>query len=319
MAIVDVRQIQIGSWQFWATDAAFLFPESACRQAERYIQHWRRVFPYEPNYAQRECRVPSLLLRADCTVLADGSLGLYELDEHPAGLGFLQELRPETRDLLRDWKEQFPGLAYTVSPRRLGDCCDCRWLPRLTSDAALHAGRPLFVRTAVEDEGHCLPQLQHLAALSHATEGQKGYGVPLGLWTLLPLNGDPITPPHLAELGVDWDEPQAFKANGSRCKRVMFWHPDGRVRRSVGGYSTQTKICNRLEQEPGPWYRQPLLLPQTFEHAGETYYWIYRVFWAWYRAERAYKFIGGVWCARPRNILNHGTSESIFGPVNVVP
>jgi|GEM_PF-4536891 len=318
MAIVDVRQIQLGSWQFWATDTAFPFPEAACRRIEEYIGHWRRVFPYEPNYAQRECRVPSLVVRADCTVRSDGTLGLYELDEHPAGLGFLQELEPETCDLLSDWKEQFPGLAYTVSPRRAGDCCDCRWLPRLTPDEALTAGRPLFVRTAVEDEGRCLPQLQPLAALSHTTEGQKGYGVPLGLWTMLPLNGDPITPSYLEELGVVWDEPQVFKTNGSRCKGVVLWHPSRKVREAVGGYSTQTKICTRL-QEHVPWYRQPLHLPQTFEHDGKAYYWIHRVFWAWYRAERAYKYIGGVWCARPSNILNHGTSESIFGPVDLVP
>ncbi len=302
-----MREVTVGGWSFAVLeDARLVMSESEVERLEReLISPWEKHFPREETWVWQNVGKPSLLIRVDMAFQKDGSCGIYEIEERPAGMGVAVEISPafhhRLRTLYHAWTEAYGRLAIVVSSKRSnGDdelLCEhlgvdvWRGLPPAV-DGSLY-----FVRAEPHEvEYH---QLGARSVTTLRTEGDKRYGVPLGLWRRIPDNLDDLP----------WQSGFALKPKqGSKMRNVYLWHPS-----RPKGTETKGKL-RKVIQDKKVYYIQDWISPETPEFLPKGYFLIRRIFWGWHPGKKQWICLGGLWNARP-NVRLHGATDAIFGEV----
>jgi hypothetical protein len=284
------------TWTLNHSTNPLTFPASAVEEAQDLLRRWQLVFPHEDTWVQNNHRVPSLLVRIDCALSPDGKLQVYEVEERPAGIGISRSINPEFTALFIHYTRWWPQITVIFSPRRLeryGSGDDHLWATCMTGvENVPESG---YLLTRCEPNEKVFHTLASRSVATIAREGDKSYGVHLGLWTEV---SDPAVLP--------WDQGFVLKPRqGSKCQAITVWHPG---HKKTDGCSTRTKIHTTLVQH-GTMYCQPFIEPQNIEGR----YLIYRVYFAYCPETCTWRCLGGLWMSRP-NLKVHGASDSQIGP-----
>ena len=287
-----MKSIVIGPWNISVSEDEIIFPEWAVDNAVNFITRWLRVFPREQTWVVRQYAIPSLIIRLDC-VIKDGKLVIYEIEDRPAGIGVSILASSVFAEKFKELKRLWPKFEAVISPRRNGSD-DEVWL----SIAKGPVNGSLVLVRAEPDE----KEFHYLGPKSISTiitEGDKSYGVPLGLWTEVSSADE-----------LSWEKGFVLKPlRGSKCKNVELWSPG----KKGGGISTKSRIIRVLEEQ-GKMFLQDFVAPMDCPNL-QGFSMIYRFCFGFHPIKNAYVPLGGLWAARPNQKI-HGAGDTIFGPLN---
>lgn len=287
-------QVQVGAANGWfatCSDEAQTFSPQFIAAGEDAIRRWAPLFPKEENWAENQFKVPSLIVRVDCTVI-DGQLGFYEVEERPAGMGLTGALNPQFAELFaaarRKW---WPEVTAMISPRRRADD-DYLWTRIVTTPDS-----PVIIRSDPDESDYWQYQALSISSLRH--KGDKSYGVELGWWR-------EVRGAH----ELPWDQAFVLKpVQGSKARGMWFWNPATRR----NGYSTRSQVGRALAAA-GRMYCQLWLQPMSGPNGYTAM--IYRVYYIFNPEMRSWSCLGGHWVAR-NDLRLHGASDALLGPVTV--
>lgn len=309
---MNLRQIEIGAlprqpWKTTIGDQAVTIPYQITAGCIKLIERWASIFPREDTFVQQQFGVPSLMVRIDCAPNQD-SLGVYEIEERPAGIGANTLYNNQFCAALARVREDWPKVTAVVSDlRRGGD--DYLWIEELPlADALAHRNNDARFLVRAEPEEVSFHALASQSVSTVRMKGMKSYGVPLGLWNEVRWT-DVCSHP---DAFLPWGGGFCLKpAQGSKCRGVEVWHPAGS---RAGGGATKTRILRTLA-ERGMMYLQPLIQPMRWEINNKPYDVIFRIYFAYQIAKAAWVSLGGSWNARPAPCCRiHGAEDAIFGP-----
>lgn len=298
-----MQKMEVGAWVFKVSSEEKIFDQRCIQQALDYLQRWQKAFPHENTWAQREFRVPSILVRLDC-IAKDGVLGIYEIEERPS-VGLSVKVNPTMADKLTALMSKWPQFHSVVSGcRKAHD--DPVWIKSISLAEAKENNDLLLVRAEPHEKDY--HAIAYRSVSTVLTKGYKGYGPELGLWS-------PVTFADFEDL--PWEEGFCLKPmQGSKTHNVEIWHPRQKQyrKRHIGGLSTRSKIARTLQTQ-GNMYCQKLIHPLEIFLENQEMMFAHRVYFGYDPEIRSYIYLGGVWNARP-NMMIHGASDAIFGPVN---
>jgi hypothetical protein len=297
-------QVKIGEWTFAVSSVALDMPRSIIEEvANDLLPCWASVWPREEEtMALVKFGIPSVLVRLDCVVTDEG-LGVYEIEERPAGLGIACIVNPEFKIRFHSWLKSYEwNLAVVISHRRANHD-DGIWASEFnvplfngSYPSEILENHALLVRAEPEEEDYLFLATHSLFPIR--LKGWKGYGVKLGLWEPIPSELDLLP----------WDKGFVTKpSQGSKMKDVFLWHPS-----RAPGVATRTKIENMIKSGRVA-YWQRWISPEQHPFLPDGYRLIRRVYFA-LLPDRGWTYLGGLWNARP-NFRIHGASDAIFGPV----
>lgn len=297
-----ILDLVIGGWEIKVLPMERVFTQENIEDGASVINRWEQAFPREETFVQRTFGIPSLIVRLDCSVQQD-ILGIYEVEERPAGIGLTTHLNPDFKARLRQVKDTWPTFKSVVStdPRRKATD-DYLWIDRYTPE---DSDGLVLVRAEPEEvefhdfEPRCVSSLKK--------KGDKSYGEALGLWRR-------VTNPD----EIDFDKGCVIKPlQGSKTRDVFIYVPGPSSKRPPGG-SSRGKIeqAVHLARETGGVYCQPFFPPMESGISEEFKWMIYRVFYGYNTDTKRWDCLGGSWNAR-YNLKIHGASDSLSGPVVV--
>ncbi len=292
----------IGPWQVRCSSWQETVSTVQASELATVLRAWQQVFSKEGTFAQTEFNTPSLLVRVDCAPSNSG-LGIYEVEERPAGVGIAAAVNAGFATRLAVWRLTVPEFKVVVSPRR-GEpgTDDYLWCPVAETD---YLGLVLVRSEPDETEFH------HLASRSISsirTKGDKSYGVPLGWWR-----------EARSFERLPWQEGFCLKpCQGSKCRGVHVFPPKtSRPGGKAGsGASTKSQVERALEVA-GRMYLQPYQPPLRRELEGLEYRVIWRLFFGFEPAKKSWIPLGGIWTGRASSFRIHGSSDSLSGPLVV--
>ena len=295
------RTMHIGetSENFWVVkvmDQPKIFPQRATNQAINLIQRWQEAFPREKTFVQENFGVPSLLVRIDCVVSNTEDIGVYEIEERPAGVGITLLNNAQFKERFLRLKNIWPAFKAVVSSKRSHKGDDYLWLERVSLEQAVEDKTLVMVRAEPKEKEFYSLQSQSVSTI--ACKGLKSYGLALSFWTLI-ASGQKLP----------WQDGFCLKPlQGSKLRDVRIWDPEGY------GESTKQEILETLENQK-TMYLQPLIPPMRWDINGREYDGVYRVFFGFDPKTQSWVPLGGMWNARPAPCFKiHGTSETIEGP-----
>jgi len=291
---MDYQTLTVNGWNFSIHNKTRFFSQDLVRQGLGYVNRWTEIFPSEGTWVNNCYHIPSLIIRLDCVVDNEGRLMIYELEDRPAGAGLSNLINPEFAKLLADVRQSWPKFTVLTSEQRKGND-DILWL----NVEQYNESSLVLVRAEPDDirYHHLVPR----SVSTVKTEGDKGYGVVLGLWREVTLDNLP-------------DKTQSFvikPLQGTRAQDVLFWVP---YLKDYPGTVTWTKIQKTLSKH-GKMYCQPFILPMQ-TNIPDFPYMIYRVFFVYDIALNQWQCLGGCWVAR-NNLKIHGATDSLIGPLTV--
>ncbi len=289
-------------WSFiTSTHKEMLSPE-VIEQALDFLGRWSGVFPKEDSWSQKNFGVPSVIVRLDC-VVKEGKMLIYEAEERPAGIGIATQLNLSFTENLSRIRAQWPQFKSLVSPLRESFCDDFLWLKSISMEAALNNGALLLIRAEPEEKDFHPLICRSVSSLLF--EGDKSYGISLGLWREVSAEDFDSLP---------WDTGFCLKPRrGSRCRGIEIWLPnDEKKKVKAGGTSTRSRIKRTLETY-GKMYLQDFIEPMR-SPISENLFMIHRVFFGYSPGSNSYAYLGGLWNARP-NLKIHGATDTVIGPV----
>jgi hypothetical protein len=298
--------MKIGGWTFDVSGVSLTMPPDLVGWVvEELLPQWASVWPLqEETMALSRFGVPSVLVRIDGVLTPDGTLGIYEIEERPAGIGIACSLNPEFKTRFRSWLKSYDwNLAVVISHRRTNHD-DGIWTSSFGIPLIKDEDHPpevpedyaLLVRAEPEEEEYW--PFASRALFPIRLEGWKGYGLRLALW-------EPI--PEDLNL-LPWDEGFALKPyQGSKMRDVLLWHPS-----KAPGIATRTKVENMIKSGRVA-YWQRWIPPEQHSFIPTNYYLIRRIYFA-YSPDQGWIYLGGLWNARP-NLRIHGASDAVFGSV----
>lgn len=304
---MELRRVQHRNQIFTYTDHVLHFPAAATQGLLDILRKWQTIFPREETLIQKRCDVPSLFVRFDCMIDADGTLRIYELQEGCAWIGYTGVANAAFRDI-RDSivRSDWPRLKVMRSQAQT-DTDDELWLERVAPKRALREDYPLVVRSRLKlvspDERTALIARSVRPVLTH---NDKTYGIRLGWWRQVgwesTAHGETLP----------WQEEFVLKPlDGHGSIGIMAWRPDDRA-----GRSTRTQIL-RVLAERKEMLLQPLYPPMRMGLDSTSYNFIYRPYFAYSVGRRDWMPIHGVWTARPYPAFRiHGASDAISGPLH---
>ena len=266
------------------------------------LSEWQKVFPGEGTFAQEKFGVPSLLVRLDCVWRKGTGLGVYEIEDPPAGVGITLTLNQQFRTLLSELQKEWPEFFVVVSPRRAkhgGD--DHLWIPEISHSEVLKGNRLVLVRADPDELS--FHALVSRSVSTVATKGLKSYGRALGLWKALAPQEVARNPEQLP-----WEEGFCIKPfQGSKTRGVVIWKP---------GEKSEVKkrqVLARIQSPEGA-YIQPFIPPMRMRIKGKPYNYIFRIFFGYSPKRKEWIALGGNWDARPApEVLIHGALDTVAG------
>jgi hypothetical protein len=312
---MHTKMVTAGSWTFAVSPHTLYNPGNVNekisqillgRSRSSCVPEWANSFAYEPTWAQRVCGVPSLLVRLDMTVCPNEGVHMFEIEERPGGLAVdaivNSDFKDRMRALLQEWKVAFgSSLEVVASPQRTED------LELYESELGIpvsvgkpRKGNTLVIVRAEPDEGFGEYRDRSISPIS--TKGDKGYGLPMGLWSRVNETTE-----------LPWDEGFALKASvGSKMRGVWLYNNNYRA-----GAITQDEARAFIRKKRAH-FIQEWIEPEnqaTHSFLPEGYLLARRVFFGYSPNAQRFVCIGGFWNARP-NIRIHGASDVIVGPVS---
>lgn len=329
----NVRMCSIGRWQIKTLDRPITVSESEKQQMENVATLWSKSFTSDhKNWMTEKFGVPSSVIRFDYIIDDTGIIRVFEIEDRPAGLEVVALNNPKAFDLFINSLTEFARysgkkLGICVSRGRMFNSDDFFWLGRIEAvtdctivlgEAPKHPKDTIWFVRSLRGEA----EYYHLSPYSLSTiqyEGDKSYGVEMGLWKELytqEYEMDPqvgfipcgTTPTNIA---IPWDKPFVVKPDaGCRCENVHMYHP----KKPGGGYSTRSKIENAIKNQEVK-YLQEYYAPEFPSFLPQDYAMIRRCYLTFDIQTKQYKVIGGVWEARPKCHKIHGASDAICGPI----
>lgn len=300
--------MKIGTWEFQVDGENALYLSGQHQsQVLKLLAAWEREFPWEETWVRKETGKPSLVIRLDLAVQPDGSLGIYEIEERPAGMGISATLnevfRGRLSNLVEKWQREYGPISIVISHRRnsgddfvLENLMGVKVVKELPPEECWNH---LFLVRANPDEKEYW-DFAHRSISSLRSKGDKSYGLALGLWTRIPEDTNLLP----------WDKGFALKPKqGSKTKGITLWHPS-----KMKGTATRTRIEDEINSGRAK-YVQGWIEPERHKFLPPNYYLIRRVFWGWDPVLNKWNYLGGNWNARP-NVIIHGATDSIHGCVN---
>lgn len=302
-------QMQIGRWLVQTSDVAIAMSTEESRHLSALAGRWVGAFPRDPEtLAWSALGVPSAIIRFDYVLGPDGLPRVFEVEDRPAGLGINSALCPGFAGRLRrslDGVRAALGrpleIAVTAARR---ETCDDAILPEVAPGAfdAVRVGEApspeaaLYVRCALGEAG--LEEFERRSVSTVSREGDKSYGVALGLWEEVGENPS-----------LDYSRPFVLKPpRGCWSKDVLIYHPSKRG----GGFETRNRLARAVGSREARYaqeYHEPEPSPD-----GDGLRMIRRALFAWDPSARRYEPLGGTWNARP-NVKIHGASDTVTGPI----
>lgn len=286
--------VRIGSWEIHTFNEQRILSEEIQKQALDTVDQWVGVFPKEPTWIQKNFGIPSLIIRID-GVDKDKKLGIYEIEERPAGIGHTILINPEFAKRFEKLKATWPDFDVAISPFRDPED-DKLW----NSVVSMQSAKKL-VYVRAEPEEIQFRSLQDRSVSTIATEGDKSYGVPLGFWKFIE---DPNNLPS--------NESFVLKPlQSSKGRNMIFYDMEKRP-----GHRRLKGVKRFLEdqiEKKGGMFIQKLIPPM--ESGIDTHpFMIYRFFFGFNFSTREWVSLGGSWFAR-NNLKIHGASDSLSGPL----
>ena len=292
--------LTIGGWEIKVLPQERIFTQRNIEEGLSVINRWSQVFPKEETFVQKTYGIPSLIVRLDCSV-QNGTLGIYEVEERPAGIGLTTHLNTDFKTRLEAIKNKWPVFKSVVStdPRRKATD-DHLWIepynPRDNNELVLVRAEP------EEVEYH---DFEPRSVSSLKKKGDKSYGEALGLWKK-------ITDPD----EIDFSKGCVVKPlQGSKTRDIFIFIPVPGSKRPPGASSS-----NRIREavlagsKAGGVYCQPFFPPMESGISDEFKWMIYRVFFGYNTDTGQWECLGGSWNAR-YNLKIHGAGDSLSGPV----
>ncbi|MFY9457856.1 MAG: hypothetical protein WAP23_02920 [Candidatus Spechtbacterales bacterium] len=299
-----IRALRIGEgggdpWTMKASDFAMELPREAIDKCLVLIKGWKKVFPRESTFVRRKFGTPSLLVRIDCVVDKEGMLGVYEIEERPAGVGITTLVNEQFRELFAQVRVEWPQFSVVISPKRRHRGDDYLWVSEIPLEAATNNDDLVLVRAEPEEQEFHVLAPRSVSVVR--TKGLKSYGVPLGLWQGVDASSQCLP----------WEEGFCLKPlQGSKLRDIEIWDPIGNSK----GVSSRASILGTLQRK-GEMYCQSLIRPMRWDIQGKAHDSIYRIFFGYSPKSKRWVALGGSWNARPAPCLRiHGTPETIIGP-----
>ena len=310
----NTKIFTINSWEVRVLPCKLSMSSMEVHILERYAMDWVNAFnPKHKNYFRLEFNAPSSIIRFDYVLDSDGIPKIFEIEDRPAGFEVMAISNNEAFDLFTDSLLSYSdysgkSIGICVSQGRMYNSDDYFWVQRVLSkhnfrmvlgDIPSDTENYLWLVRSLRNE----TQYYDLFPNSLSTieyEGDKSYGVKMGLWNKIEGIED-----------INWNESFVVKPDaGCRCENVHLFSPE----RSTGGYSTKTKITNAvLNKEVS--FIQPLFLPESVDFLPNNYSLIRRCYAVYSISDNKYKIIGGQWEARPKCHKIHGAIDAICGPL----
>lgn len=273
------------------------------------LPRWARAYARtEETFAWGTFRVPSVIARFDYSVNQQtGMVNVYEIEDRPFGMALTTMLAPSFAENIREIvsalkeKTQRPVGVY-VAPDRVGNTDDMTlkemnifdYVVDSVSDAPKDT--LLWVRAERTDES--VKNLAHRSISTISSEGNKAYGVEMGMW-------------EHAGRQVDFDQPFVLKPHsGCRCQGVEIWHPS--PPKGIGGFATRTRVTRALESGTAA-YVQPFYEPEQCAHLPGAWM-VRRLFFGFNALTAQWNPLGGMWIGR-KNAKLHGSMDSVTGPL----
>ncbi len=305
-----MKTLSVGTWKTTFSEKREVFPNDALVSATLMVREWVSAFVKERTWVMDNYGVPSLIIRLDCFLDHDAHLHGIEIEDRPMGIGMTGMMNPRFAMNLDHFLERsWPRIASVSSERRNGSD-DHLWISPPQS-----AGDLLMVRCRPDEEEFY--HLRDRSVSTISTEGDKSYGEKLGLWERISRDDS-----------IPWEEPFVLKPmQGTRCDDVVVWLPKEMVihglsvkRRELRGNSTRTKVEQVLSSN-GTMYIQrfvpPMVCPHISSVSGKPYFMLYRLFFFFDTVKQGYVPVGGVWNARPFQLLLHGATDAVLGPLTI--
>lgn len=324
--LVETNQTDV--WTYNYHTSLEVLPPEGVHQALSLIDQWRFIFPLGNTWVGTNYDVPSLFIRVDCVYSADRGLQVFEIEERPSGVGLSRRLNPWFAERFDALRKEWPAFRWVADPTRLSD--DAEWLgPGLSLAAALKSKDLVLVRARPERAEYHPLEERSVSSVQH--EGDKNYGIALGLWQRLHYLEDD-TPD---DVGGDIDPPIVGPAvvkplKGARNRDVMCYLGSQAVVKKIPGRGKVTYLdgvelfksrhdtigydgLRRKVASGGPYVCQdfirPLRRPQL---PGQNV--IYRFFFGFSPRRDSYVPLGGVWAASRSLRVGEGDG-TVFGPL----
>ena len=308
--MTETTEMKVNGWSFNVMPKILTIRSEEVEKLERgIIKPWSSHYFWENTWVQKELNIPSILIRLDMAFHSDGSIGVYEVEERPSGMGVTMKISPAFAGAFKAiygvWERTYGNLEFVVSSRRekgddelVGELMGVKvWkgLPTI-SDNSLY-----FVRADPDEKDYY--QLGARSVTTIVSKGDKSYGVSLNLWRPIPDSSE----------NLPWDKGFALKPRqGSKLKDVYLWHPS-----KFKGTHSKNQLLRAI-QEKRVHYFQSWISPETHEFLPQDYFLIRRIYWGWDPIVKKWFCLGGIWNARP-NTRVHGAPDALFGEVIILP
>jgi hypothetical protein len=284
----------------------------------RRLHEWQEIFPqYPKNMAEEKYGVPSVLVRVDYFCSKEFGPRLCEIEERPAGIYVASCLNRQFRHNVRMFFEAVvtdlgKPLAVVISEERKGTSDDEEWAKSLHGnpirvfhglpDESYHNDYVWWVRSRRSEEAYYALRENSLSTI--ALEGNKEYGVKMGLWH--PIN-------HISDIPFDSGCVLKPKA-GSRFETIIITKTDTELR----GTDTLKKAKDAIKEGKVAYWQQFFSpeRPRSLNPNGRLrdIYMLRRVFFGFDPISREFKCLGGLWMANP-TVRIHGGKETLCGPI----
>jgi len=328
----SIQTFVIGNWHTKVLSKEVVMTEEEKKDILWQLKKWPKSFnPNHSNWMKKEFEVPSSIIRIDYVVNKHGLVDIFEIEDRPAGFEINALVSEHTNnsfllslDRLSEYAKKPIGIC--ISKGRMFNSDDFFWVQRLFEfnqnwdfrDTRIVLGEVpknpedsiWFVRSLrTENEYYDLSPYS-ISTIEY--EGDKSYGIEMGLWRHVDKNlyGNSL---DLSKESINWKEPFVLKPEaGCRCENVHMFHP----KRPGGGFSTRSKIEQAI-QNGDVKYIQPYYEPEHPDFLPDGYVMIRRCYLTFDIINKSYQVIGGQWEARPKCHKIHGAKDSICGPLIV--
>jgi len=344
---LGVKEKNIGPWRLLSCGQRVLMGAEEIAQLSHLIREWRRHFAggvkktliqrhVQHLFHGRDLGAHSILIRADYFWKPQYGVQLCEIEERPAGKAVSAELNAQFRALLmrifgkveRVFKKP---LAFCISGGRMGDSDDITFIEQYRwpgdPETGFHPrnikvvhGLPSleeleryvwWVRALRNEEAYFALEPHALSTISQ--EGDKGYGIPMGLWFPIGANWRSVLP---LESGCVLKPRYGSRFEHSIIVQTLSRKPGdtrGKLDSGIHGFSAARKAI----ESGSVAYWQPFYPPERAPFLGGTNYGLLRrAYFGMDLDIGDYIPLGGLWVAHNTARI-HGASNALFGPLQL--
>jgi hypothetical protein len=194
-----VKTFTVGNWKIRILPIEVPIYASEKSQLESLANQWPVAFnPKHANWMTDVFGVPSVVIRVDYTVSFEGKVNVYEIEDRPAGFEIDALASAKAFQAFVETLRNISGyankpLGICVSQERMFNSDDFFWVQRFKDfdllDVRMVFGEVptnpedtiWFVRTLRDEKEYYAMSPYSLTTIEY--EGDKSYGVKLGLWS----------------------------------------------------------------------------------------------------------------------------------------